>query len=311
MRALISSWARRTLATSFSLPRAASVFSSSDESAKCAATASFPGEVTISSSSAPAAAASAATSSMPGVSTTGSSSFGHRLRGRQETGAQTGRRDHRGAERVHDLETLSAPLRCRDACPRLGSPGRQRDMAHAPARGARGVAGRGARRPGRGADRRCAAPGRRRGRTDLRVRAGGVGAGWPDAGIRAGRRRARGAAADRAAASVGRWSGPGSTAPSPVGRWGCASRPAPGSGSRRSARRRWCWCPGSPSTGAASDSAAARATTTGRSPSPVRRSSCCCDDDELVERLPADPHDHPVTAALLPKAGLVTLGKTE
>jgi 5-formyltetrahydrofolate cyclo-ligase len=34
-------------------------------------------------------------------------------------------------------------------------------------------------------------------------------------------------------------------------------------------------------------------------------------DDELVERLPADPHDHPVTAALLPKAGLVTLGKTD
>jgi 5-formyltetrahydrofolate cyclo-ligase len=33
-------------------------------------------------------------------------------------------------------------------------------------------------------------------------------------------------------------------------------------------------------------------------------------DDELVERLPADPHDHPVTAALVPKAGLVTLGKT-
>ena len=27
-------------------------------------------------------------------------------------------------------------------------------------------------------------------------------------------------------------------------------------------------------------------------------------DDELVERLPAEPHDHPVTAALLPKAGL-------
>jgi 5-formyltetrahydrofolate cyclo-ligase len=34
------------------------------------------------------------------------------------------------------------------------------------------------------------------------------------------------------------------------------------------------------------------------------------DDDELVERLPAEPHDHPVTAALLPRAGLVTLGKT-
>jgi 5-formyltetrahydrofolate cyclo-ligase len=32
-------------------------------------------------------------------------------------------------------------------------------------------------------------------------------------------------------------------------------------------------------------------------------------DDELVERLPAEPHDHPVTAALLPHAGLVTLGK--
>lgn len=33
-------------------------------------------------------------------------------------------------------------------------------------------------------------------------------------------------------------------------------------------------------------------------------------DDELVERLPAEPHDHPVTAVLLPNAGLVTLGKT-
>jgi 5-formyltetrahydrofolate cyclo-ligase len=31
-------------------------------------------------------------------------------------------------------------------------------------------------------------------------------------------------------------------------------------------------------------------------------------DEELVERLPAEPHDRPVTAALLPGAGLVTLG---
>ena len=35
------------------------------------------------------------------------------------------------------------------------------------------------------------------------------------------------------------------------------------------------------------------------------------DDDELVDRLPAEPHDHRVTAALLPKAGLVTLGKND
>ena len=33
-------------------------------------------------------------------------------------------------------------------------------------------------------------------------------------------------------------------------------------------------------------------------------------DDELVEQLPAEPHDHRVMAVLLPKAGLVTLGKT-
>lgn len=33
------------------------------------------------------------------------------------------------------------------------------------------------------------------------------------------------------------------------------------------------------------------------------------DDDELVESLPAEPHDWRVTAALLPAAGLVTLGK--
>ncbi len=32
-------------------------------------------------------------------------------------------------------------------------------------------------------------------------------------------------------------------------------------------------------------------------------------DNELVDRLPAEPHDHRVTAALLPRAGLVTLGK--
>lgn len=31
-------------------------------------------------------------------------------------------------------------------------------------------------------------------------------------------------------------------------------------------------------------------------------------DDEVVERLPAEPHDRPVTGALLPGAGLVTLG---
>jgi 5-formyltetrahydrofolate cyclo-ligase len=31
-------------------------------------------------------------------------------------------------------------------------------------------------------------------------------------------------------------------------------------------------------------------------------------DEELVARLPAEPHDRPVTAALLPGAGLVTLG---
>ncbi len=76
VRTSISSCARRTLATSASLPRACSAFSSSEESAKWAATASLPGEVTISSSWAPASAASAATSSIPGVSTTGSSSLG-------------------------------------------------------------------------------------------------------------------------------------------------------------------------------------------------------------------------------------------
>jgi 5-formyltetrahydrofolate cyclo-ligase len=32
-------------------------------------------------------------------------------------------------------------------------------------------------------------------------------------------------------------------------------------------------------------------------------------DNELVEHLPAEPHDHRVAAALLPRAGLVTLGK--
>ena len=31
-------------------------------------------------------------------------------------------------------------------------------------------------------------------------------------------------------------------------------------------------------------------------------------DEELVEQLPAEPHDRPVTGALLAGAGLVTLG---
>lgn len=33
------------------------------------------------------------------------------------------------------------------------------------------------------------------------------------------------------------------------------------------------------------------------------------DDDELVDVLPAEPHDHPMTAALLPAAGYTLLGK--
>lgn len=33
------------------------------------------------------------------------------------------------------------------------------------------------------------------------------------------------------------------------------------------------------------------------------------DDDELVDALPAEPYDHPVSAALLPRAGLTPLGK--
>ncbi|MBW0117162.1 5-formyltetrahydrofolate cyclo-ligase [Pseudonocardia abyssalis] len=33
------------------------------------------------------------------------------------------------------------------------------------------------------------------------------------------------------------------------------------------------------------------------------------DDDELVDALPAEPHDHPMSAALLPLAGYTLLGK--
>lgn len=33
------------------------------------------------------------------------------------------------------------------------------------------------------------------------------------------------------------------------------------------------------------------------------------DDDELVDALPAEPHDHPMSAALLPRAGYTLLGK--
>lgn len=33
------------------------------------------------------------------------------------------------------------------------------------------------------------------------------------------------------------------------------------------------------------------------------------DDEELVDALPAEPYDHPVSAALLPRAGLTPLGK--
>ena len=34
-------------------------------------------------------------------------------------------------------------------------------------------------------------------------------------------------------------------------------------------------------------------------------------DDELVDQLPDEPHDIRVTAVYLPKAGLITLGKTD
>ena len=71
-----SDGAFRTLANMVSLPRDSRVCSSTRSSTKCATTPSLPGDVMISSRSAPADLASSATNSIPGVSTTGRSSFG-------------------------------------------------------------------------------------------------------------------------------------------------------------------------------------------------------------------------------------------
>ena len=77
---------------------------------------------------------------------------------------------------------------------------------------------------------------------------------------------------------------------------------------RRSARRRWSWCPRWPSTAPASGSVAAPASTTGRCrwPTPRARLIAMVRDDEVVDRLPAEPHDVPMTHALTPGRGLST-----
>ena len=93
------------------------------------------------------------------------------------------------------------------------------------------------------------------------------------------------------------------------GRWGCGSPGGRDWASRRSGWRGWCSCRVWPSTGKGSGSGVARATTTGRCPTRRARLVIVLYEDELVDRLPAEPHDHRVSAALLPRAGLVTLGK--
>ncbi len=208
VRALISSWARRTRGTSFSLPRAARVFSSSDESAKCAAMASFPGEVTISSSSAPASAASAATSSMPGVSTTGRSSFGTVLVvGRKRVPRPAaGTTAERNAFMACDLIGAGTVRGC--------LPTRRFNLMRRTS-GAHGCS-----RPAQRCPRARAAPTTRRlttaavrladgrGRPRLRLRPGRPGARWAVAGGRAGGGGARRAAADRAAGARSAGVGP-------------------------------------------------------------------------------------------------------
>ncbi len=103
-----------------------------------------------------------------------------------------------------------------------------------------------------------------------------------------------------------------STAPAAWSRRGsgCASPPSRGCPPTRSRPPRWSWCPRSRSTAPGCGWAAARASTTARCrwPTPAARLVAVVRDDELVDRLPAEPHDVRMTHALTPNGGLVALG---
>ena len=90
------------------------------------------------------------------------------------------------------------------------------------------------------------------------------------------------------------------------GRFGLLEPVGPAAGTDRDRRRRtssssrrWRW----PATGSAS--VAAAATTTGRCSTcaPTPSSWRCVFDDELVDELPAEPHDRRVTAVVTPSGG--------
>ena len=74
--------------------------------------------------------------------------------------------------------------------------------------------------------------------------------------------------------------------------------------------RRWFWFPRWRSIAPESGWAAAPVSTTARLPlaDPAAKLVAVVRDDELVDTLPAEPHDVRMTHALTPRRGLVALG---
>ena len=136
---------------------------------------------------------------------------------------------------------------------------------------------------------------------------------WSPAGVEALReRRARGAAArgrgPRRTAGLGALQGPDALVAGPFG-----LREPAGTAARAGGRRAapgWCCSRRWRRTGAGCAWARAAASTTGR----CRWSDASVplvvvlDEGELVDALPAEPHDRRVTAALLPETGVTMLG---
>ena len=293
--------------------------SSTRSSTKWATTPSLPSEVTITSRSAPASAASAATSSMPGVSTTGSNSFGTvlvagRNRVPKPAAGTIAVRGIGTSGRVVIVHTLTSST----ACNRVASLAMSHVSSWTPWQqtkaelragscvGPPRVAAERARRRGRRAARTSDRP-RAAGRHRLRLRARRLRtrfAGSRRAGRRRGVRVLLPVAREDDDGARCRCSG-ASTAPAAWSRrrYGLREpRAAVAAGRRRSRPARRCWCRRSPSTGTASGSAAARASTTGRWPlaDPAARLVAVVRDDELVDELPGEPHDVPMTHALTP-----------
>ena len=274
------------------------------------------------SRSAPASAASAATSSMPGVSTTGSNSLGTVLvAGRKRVPSPAagtiavrgiGTRDR---VIVHTLSPSSYHIACAavdvivDAwCPRQGR------SATAILAARRTVTSQSAQRGGRSAVQASARRrSRRRGpcaRTSRSAPNPGQSPCWTPcygstpwcccrslaAPPTAPRSRCCGASTGPAG-----WSRRGS---------GCASHHCPGCPPRRWPKPPSCWCPRWRSTVPVSGWGAAQGSTTVRLPlaDPAARLVAVVRDDELVDRLPAEPHDVRMTHALTPQRGLVALG---